>query len=349
MKTKKNFSIPLDQFIDFSLYNENSGYYMKKNPFGKYGDYITAPNISRLFSEMIAIWIISFWQSLGSPKKFNLVELGAGNGEMMKVIIESLKNFPIIFKSCNFFIHEKSTVLIKNQKKILGKKKVIWISKINKINRYPTIFIANEFFDAIPIKQFKNEKGILYEKHYKLDENDKIKEIFKKASKQDTLNINSYKSLRNLKFVEFPKYGLKELDKIIKKILQVKGCLLMVDYGYLKSNNQNTLQSVMKHKKNYLINNLGKADITSHVNFELLNEFFIKNNLKVKKIISQQKFLKKMGIIERAEIISKNMNFKDRSNMYLRLKRLLSSGLMGELFKVSLAYNSKTSNFFGFN
>ena len=123
----------------------------------------------------------------------------------------------------------------------------------------------------------------------------------------------------------------------------------MVDYGYLKSNNQNTLQSVMKHKKNYLINNLGKADITSHVNFELLNEFFIKNNLKVKKIISQQKFLKKMGIIERAEIISKNMNFKDRSNMYLRLKRLLSSGLMGELFKVSLAYNSKTSNFFGFN
>ena len=74
------------------------GYYMKKNPFGKKGDFITAPNISRLFSEMIAIWIISFWQSLGSPKKFNLIELGAGNGEMMKIIIESFKNFPIFFK-----------------------------------------------------------------------------------------------------------------------------------------------------------------------------------------------------------------------------------------------------------
>ena len=68
---------------------------MKKNPFGKEGDFITAPNISRLFSEMIAIWILSFWQSLGSPKKFNLIELGAGNGEMMKVLIESFQNFPI--------------------------------------------------------------------------------------------------------------------------------------------------------------------------------------------------------------------------------------------------------------
>ena len=70
---------------------------MKKNPFGKKGDFITAPNISRLFSEMIAIWILSFWQSLGSPKKFNLIELGAGNGEMMKIFIESFKNFPMFF------------------------------------------------------------------------------------------------------------------------------------------------------------------------------------------------------------------------------------------------------------
>ena len=70
---------------------------MKKYPFGKKGDFITAPNISRLFSEMIAIWIISFWQSLGSPKNLNLIELGAGNGEMMKVLIESFKNFPDFF------------------------------------------------------------------------------------------------------------------------------------------------------------------------------------------------------------------------------------------------------------
>ena len=96
--------LPLDQFIEFALYDKVDGYYMKKNPFGKEGDFITAPNITRLFSEIIAIWIVTFWKSLGSPKKFNLLELGAGNGEMMKVIIETLKNFPehcfltVIFK-----------------------------------------------------------------------------------------------------------------------------------------------------------------------------------------------------------------------------------------------------------
>ena len=97
------------------------------------------------------------------------------------------------------------------------------------------------------------------------------------------------------------------------------------------------------------MNNLGKADITSHVNFKLLKEFFTKNNLKIEKIITQQKFLKNMGIIERAEIIGKKMKFRDQSNMYLRLKRLLSPNLMGELFKVALAYNSKSRKFFGFN
>ena len=108
MKLKKKNSLSLDKFINFSLYDKKFGYYMKKNPFGQERDFITAPNISRLFSEMIAIWIISFWQSLGSPKKFNLVELGAGNGEMMKIIIESFQNFPFFLESCNFMIHEKS-------------------------------------------------------------------------------------------------------------------------------------------------------------------------------------------------------------------------------------------------
>ena len=117
MKLRKNYNFSLDKFINYSLYNKNIGYYMKKNPFGKDGDFITAPNISRLFSEMIAIWTISFWKSLGSPKKFNLVELGAGNGEMMKDLIETFKNFPDFFSSCNFIIHEKSPSLIKLQKK----------------------------------------------------------------------------------------------------------------------------------------------------------------------------------------------------------------------------------------
>ena len=123
---------------------------------------------------------------------------------------------------------------------------------------------------------------------------------------------------------------------------------MLIDYGYLKSNNHDTLQSVFKHKKNKILKNLGKADITSQVNFKLLSEFFLNNNLRVKKIITQKEFLEKMGIVERANILAKKMKFREQSDLYLRLRRLLSPSLMGNLFKVILAYNHSTKDYFGF-
>ena len=210
------------------------------------------------------------------------------------------------------------------------------------------IFFGNEFFDAIPIKQFKRRNNYLFEKNYFLNKNFKIKEIIKKASKQNTKIIKSYKTLKKLKFIEFPQLGFKELKKITNKITQLHGCILMIDYGYYKPNNQNTLQSVMKHKKNDLLNNLGKADVTAHVNFSLLNEFFTRNGLKTKKTITQKNFLETMGILERANVLSKRMKFTQQSDLYLRIQRLLSPKYMGELFKVILAYRSDNNNFAGF-
>jgi cyclopropane-fatty-acyl-phospholipid synthase len=104
----------------------------------------------------------------------------------------------------------------------------------------------------------------------------------------------------------------------------------------------------MRHKKNNLFNNLGKADITALVNFKLLAEFFTKNSLKIKDPITQKEFLQNMGIIERAKILSKKMKFTEQSNLYLRIQRLLSPKYMGELFKVILAYKFDNINFPGF-
>ena len=210
------------------------------------------------------------------------------------------------------------------------------------------IFFGNEFFDAIPIKQFKRVNDTLYEKHFTLENNFKIKEIFKKASSHDSKNINSFKILKNLKFIEYPKNGLRELEKIIKKIYTQDGCLLLIDYGYLKPHNENTLQSLINHKKNNITNNLGQADVTSHVNFSLLKEFFLKKDLTVKKVISQREFLENMGIRKRAEIIAKKMRFSEQSNLYFRLKRLISPNLMGDLFKVIFVHKFKSKNYSGF-
>ena len=170
MKYKKKI-LSLDKYINEALYNKKFGYYMKKNPFGKKGDFLTSPNISVLFSEMIAIWIIAFWESLKCPKKFNLIELGAGNGEMMKILIESFKNFPKFLKSCNFIIHEKSPSLIKVQKKKLYKSKITWLPEIKKLKKIPTIFIANEFFDSLAIKQFIKKEDLWFERFVCLKKN----------------------------------------------------------------------------------------------------------------------------------------------------------------------------------
>ena len=140
-KNKK--SIPLDQFINKALYDKSSGYYFKKNPFGKNGDYITSPNISRLFSEMLSIWTIAFWENLKFPKKINLIELGGGNGEMVLQMIKTFEKFPKFSNSCNIFIYEKSPYLKNIQKKKLQNYKVKWMKSFNELNNNPNIFVAN--------------------------------------------------------------------------------------------------------------------------------------------------------------------------------------------------------------
>ena len=348
MKLKKNLKLPLDKFINFSLYNKKSGYYMKKNPFGKKGDFITAPNVSRLFSEMIAIWIVSFWQSLGSPKKFNLIELGAGNGEMMKIIIESFQNFPSLLKFCNFIIHEKSPSLVRIQKKKLNQYKINWISKIEKLKKYPSIFIANEFFDSFPIKQFKKKENIWFEKYVQFESKNSIfffdKEInIKKIEKKINFKIS-----KNQNFIELSEGGLDYLKRISQIINKNTGGLLLIDYGYTEKKMRNTLQAIRNHKFANILDNIGDVDITHKINFNLFNKF-TKQTGSLENILTTQKdFLIKMGIKERAEIISKDKNFLKKADIYYRLNRLIDERQMGNLFKIMFIKNKENKFKLGF-
>ncbi len=348
MKIKKNFNLPLDKFINLNLYNKDYGYYMKKNPFGDKGDFITAPNISRLFSEMIAVWIISFWQSLGSPKKFNLVELGAGNGEMMKILIESFKNFPSFYKSCNLVIHEKSPFLIRIQKKKLFKNKIFWVNKIDKIKKIPTIFIANEFFDALVIKQFIKKENLWYEKFVNLEKPQKAFFFEKKIDiKKIEKKINFIIS-KNQNFIEYSEIGFKYLREISKIIKKNNGGLLLIDYGYTEKKMKNTLKAYSNHKIANILDNKGNVDITHNINFNLFDKFVKKIGGLKNNITTQKKFLIEMGIKQRAEIISKNQNFSKKADIYYRLRRLIDDNQMGSLFKVMFIRNRRNKFKLGF-
>ena len=341
--------IPLDKFVENVLYNENYGYYSKKNPFGKSGDYVTAPNISFLFSEMIAIWIISYWENLEKPKKFNIVELGPGNGDLCKVLIKTFKNFPDFYKNVKIFLYERSKYLQKIQKNKIKEKKVSWLKNINDIKSGPVLFFGNEFFDAIPIKQFKIDKKKIYEKYLSVNKKNKAKIILKKAKKKTLFKLKKFGLFNNKGVIEYPDLGIKELDKMIQVIRKFNGGILLIDYGFLDKKNISTLQSVKSHKKNKIFENLSDADITSLVNFTLLKDYFLKQNLKLNKVVTQSFFLKRIGILHRAEILSNKMSFSAKANLYSRLRRLLDSRYMGNLFKVIFAYKNKKTFMLGFN
>ena len=346
---KKKKSIPLDQFINISLYDKKHGYYIKKNPFGKEGDFITSPLISVLFAEMIAVWCVSYWEHLGKPKKIFIVELGPGNGTLSKDLLKIFKQFSEFYNCLEIKLLEVSDNLRVIQKKTIVSKKVKWIKSIEKISCGPIIFLGNEFFDALPIKQIYKINNLWFEKHVCLSKNNKTFEfLLKKFDKKLSKNINKLDLISLKSCNEYPLGAIKYLTLITKKIKKLNGCLITFDYGFIRGKRGDSLQSIRKHKYGNTLENIGNSDITSHVNFELFSEFLKKNKLDVKKVIPQNEFLQKMGIIERASILSKKMTFKEKANMFYRLKKLLDHKEMGTHFKVLFAHKKGQSFSLGF-
>lgn len=337
----------LDKYINEALYDKTNGYYSNKNPFGHNSDFLTSPIISVLFSEMLLIWTILFWKYLKCPKKFNYIELGAGNGEMMHQIITASKKYPKFNKSTNFFIYEKSEYLIKLQKKKLKNYNVIWINDFKKLKKNYNLFVGNEFLDAFSIKQFEKKNSVWFEKF--IEEKNKVNEIknikvnIKNFEKKVDLNLS-----KDQNFIEFSNKQLSFCKEVSKILSKYKGGILLIDYGFNDGKMFNSLQSVKNHKKaNYLINK-GSTDITHLVNFDLLKKIFKKHNLKVNNLATQRDFLSRMGIFERANILASNKSFLKKADIFYRLKRLTDKKEMGEVFKVFFASTKSIKFNYGF-
>jgi NADH dehydrogenase [ubiquinone] 1 alpha subcomplex assembly factor 7 len=348
MKNNNNDLFTLDKFIEESLYNDENGYYMKKNPFGENGDFITAPNISILFSEMIAIWIISFWEKLNCPEEFNLIELGAGNGEMMRILVNTFNKFPQFKSACKINILEKSELLQQTQKANIKDKKIRWLNNLNELNNFPCIFIANEFFDALPIKQFLKKENKWHERHIKFTKDKKLEYLdipfdMQKFEKEIKFKI-SYKQ----KFIEYSPLTRKYLKTIINKIKLNNGGILIIDYAYLEKEMKNTLQAVSKHKYSSILESFQNSDITYNLNFNLINKIIKKLGPCTSLSTTQKKFLTNLGILDRAEILSKNIPFSEKADIYYRIKRLIDKSQMGHLFKVMFITNQKNKFKLGF-
>lgn len=338
--------IPLDKFIDIALYDKQLGYYENKKIFSRDGDFITSPFISSIFSEMISIWIVSYWIYLKKPKKINILELGPGNGLMINQIINSLKKIKTFDANFNIYLHEKSESLIKVQKENLNNfKNIVWIKNINKIKQYPTIIIANEFFDAFPIKQFFKINSNWHEQCISFKDN--IKKIIYCKNKINNNYLKKYSKFFNInksKIIEYPVKIENYLNSISRIIKKNNGIFLTFDYGYSDIVGKNTLRAIKKHKIVDLLKEYTDCDITFDINFNIPKNIFKKNNIRFIGAVSQNFFLQKLGIMERASQIVKKQNVIDSKNLILSINKLINPKEMGNTFK-ALAFCNKNCKF----
>ncbi|WP_232295888.1 class I SAM-dependent methyltransferase [Candidatus Neoehrlichia procyonis] len=307
-----------------ALYDCEYGYYMNKIPFGLTGDFITASEISQLFGEIIAVWVLYSWEQIGSPSKFALVELGPGRGTLMSDVIRILKQFDRCFKSLSIHLVEISPILCQVQKNTLKDYQVFWHQDITTIPELPVIFIANEVFDALPIKQFVYSSGMWKENYVQL-KND-ILQIVKKDT-DFVLNITSMMEGSVVEICDDARALLKLMED---RIVRCGGTGIIIDYGYVYPPPYvSTIQSVKYHQYHSFLENIGECDISAYVDFA-----FLQNNLQRIKslVISQRKFLYYFGIKKRLEILMSNATRKQRQGLKSAFLRLTEN--MGTLFKI---------------
>lgn len=342
---KQNGNIPVDHMMSEVLSLNSASYYQWQNKLGAQGDFTTASEISQLFGEIIGLWTIDQWQQMGEPKQVNVVELGPGRGLLMRDLLKVARLVPEFYNSLTIGLIEINQHFISQQKSNLANiaLPINHYDKIENIEKYPTIFIANEFFDAMPIKQYIKSEELWYESTLVIEPNDsKIK--FSKIGINKELQNYLLKTHINAKdgaVIEESYKSLEIIKFISNHIKQYDGSSLIIDYGYdidplerTRYQYNYTLQAIKKHKYHPLLETLGEADLSAHVDFWALKTIAENFGLQVKGAISQCAFLIHNGIVLRAETLKNKLDVSQAQIIDKQVDRLISSTKMGELFKV---------------
>jgi cyclopropane-fatty-acyl-phospholipid synthase len=337
LNNKKNFR--LDKFIELALYERN-GYYLSKKPIGKKFDFVTSPEISQMFGEIIGVYLLYHWREKINSK-FNLIELGPGNGTLFKDIERAAKILPNFFENADINLIEINKELRKIQEKNLDYftlSKIKWSKTLNFRSKLPSIIYSNEFFDCFPVRQFLNNNNHWFERYVKFDEKEsKYYSINKRVNSKKILDyLSKYKKQ---KIYEVSYSRNKYFEQICKYLKKNRGICILIDYGYNEKIINFTLQSIYNHKKTSIFENIGQQDISSHVNFNELIEIAKQNKLQINEFVSQRDFLIKYGILERKKkLLTKNSNLK-KNILDEEVDRLINIDRMGNLFKCLIVSN----------
>jgi SAM-dependent MidA family methyltransferase len=339
-------SISIAEFREIAISGKD-GYYQNNVEINKNGDFITAPEISQLFGEIIAIWIYRQWQSIGSPKSYNLVELGPGNGSLMRDILRSFRSFKDFSLPKEIFLVEISEKLIERQRSLIAEFHEFsfnWLPTVFALPNEVSIFIGNEFFDAMPIEQYvKNKEHWSVVNLALAPENYDFRfiEIPLQKNFSDDLN-DAYPHAGHRSFVEQSPKSLDVIKFIASLIKNTGGGALFIDYGYYinpleRRSFMPTLQAVKNHKYHPVLHDICCADLSAHVDFWALEDAVVTRDCNTK-VLSQKHFLIENGLEIRTKLLMSKANEQEREMLANAFHRLTDKSQMGELFKVIIIF-----------
>ncbi len=324
--------LTVEEFMQACLSDEAAGVYASRQPIGGKGDFITSPEISQIFGELVGLWAVAVWQSMGEPSRVTVAELGPGRGTLMADASRAWRGVPKFLDSVSVALIETSPVMVEAQRKTLKDAGVPlrWYAALDAVPEGPLVVLANEFVDALPIRQFIRRGEAWRERLIASDGRGGFTFIDGEAEDEG----------RHLPHTA-PEDAILEIRPAAQALMRELGrraeraplAALMVDYGHAESGFGDTLQAVRGHRFADVLANPGAADLSSHVDFADLKREAVAAGLMTHGPMPQGEFLLKLGLAARRERLLQRATPTQAEAIASGAARLVDPRQMGVLFK----------------
>ncbi|MCD8563286.1 MAG: SAM-dependent methyltransferase [Alphaproteobacteria bacterium] len=328
--------LTIGRFMGLALGHPKFGYYNTRDPFGEAGDFTTAPEISQMFGELLGAWAAQIWFDLGIPQNVTLLECGPGRGTLMADALRATKNVKGFHQCLNVTLMEMSPVLREKQEEVLADYSPHWIKTLDELSgEGPVILLANEFLDALPVRHLEYAGGQWLERAVGVSRDEAF--VFVHIPAPDELLALIPPGLpapQDGDMLELSPDRAAFMGEVFSILKRRGGAVLFLDYGYVAPAYGETLQALYKHEFSPVLERIGEADLTAHVDFAALQRAAESAGVTAHGIVTQGAFLKALGIEARAAMLSKSAGAAQAENIRKALHRLTHSDEMGTLFKV---------------
>ncbi len=330
-RISQNGPLTIADYMAECLLHPVHGYYTTRNPFGSAGDFTTAPEISQMFGELTGLALAQCWLDQGQPSSFTLAELGPGRGTLMADILRATRGIPGFHEAAQIFLVEASAALRKIQAETLAGYAPIWADSIEDLPQAPVFLIANEFFDALPIRQFIRD-GDGWRERLIGCENGSLTFGLGQTASQPALQYR-LDDTKDGDLVELCSASTPIMATVSQRIRDHGGAALIVDYGDWRSLGD-TFQAVHSHKATDPLTDPGASDLTAHVDFESLASAARAAGISHTRLSTQGVFLERLGITARAQSLASSVVGDELELLVSAHRRLTHPDEMGNLFKV---------------